>query len=105
MSGDRPTPCIRESVSNDRNRCTTDGHGCGHANLILRGRDRVLRAAWCQAAQALPWSAWLPAALAAASVMYSPCLVLPYHLVPAQWYTWVSVLTHTWPTPPPGAAA
>ena len=31
----------------------------------------------CQDEQALPWSAWLPAALAAASVMYSPCLVLP----------------------------
>ena len=27
--------------------------------------------------QALPWSAWAPAALAAASVMYSPCLVFP----------------------------
>ncbi len=35
--------------------------------------------------QALPWSAWNPLALASPSDMYSPCLVLPYHLSPLQW--------------------
>ena len=38
-----------------------------------------------QPEQAFPWSACAPAALAAASVMYSPCLVFPYHYVPWQW--------------------
>lgn len=38
-----------------------------------------------QPEHALPWSAWKPWAFACPSVMYSPCLVVPYHLVPWQW--------------------
>jgi hypothetical protein len=29
--------------------------------------------------------------------MYVPAFVFPYHLLPAQWYTFAEVLTHTWP--------
>jgi len=36
----------------------------------------------CQVPHSLPCEAWLPAALAAGSVMYSPSLVLPYHSSP-----------------------
>src|SRR5450631_3982703 len=36
--------------------------------------------------------------------MYSPFLVLPYHLSPGQWYTLELLLTHTCPGPPPAAA-
>ena len=38
-----------------------------------------------QLAQALPCDAWKPLALALASVMYSPFLVLPKYLSLAQW--------------------
>src|SRR5450432_1985426 len=36
--------------------------------------------------------------------MYSPFLVLPYHLSVEQWYTLDDVFTHTFPGPPPAAA-
>src|SRR5260221_6191735 len=35
--------------------------------------------------------------------MYSPFLVLPYQRSPSLWNTFVSLLTQTWPLPPPGA--
>src|SRR5580704_12479147 len=35
--------------------------------------------------------------------MYCPCLVLPYQGSPSLWKTFVEVLTHTFPPPPPGA--
>lgn len=38
---------------------------------------------------------WYPARRASASVMYLPCLVLPYHFEPRLWKTLESVLTHT----------
>ncbi len=64
------------------------GH-CGAANYL--------------AAQALPAAALKPLASASATDMYSPFLVLPKYLVPAQRYTLdlLAVFTHTWP----GAAA
>jgi hypothetical protein len=43
-------------------------------------------------------------AFASASVMYWPCLVLPYQTSEGQWYTLVGVFTHTMPGPPPAAA-
>ena len=46
-----------------------------------------------------------PIAVACVSGMYSPSLVLPYHLSPGQWYTFVLLLIQTLPADPAGAVA
>src|SRR6185369_330884 len=51
------------------------------------------------------WSGLKPIAVACVSGMYSPSLVLPYHLSPAQWYTFVLLLIQTLPADPAGAVA
>ena len=59
---------------------------------------------WVYPEQVLLSAGRKPLVFAVCSDMYSPCLVFPYQRLPEQWYTLLSVFTHTCPIPPPGFA-